>query len=172
MSKHACSQYYHTTILFVCLIWFFTSQSTIFQLCWDRLSWFEPVLSKDKCVLLKDTTQWRLSGSNPQPLSLESSTLPLSYCGPTIILFPVNGINLFTYANLYVVDSICSVTVYSNAREITQRDYCKARNIRSMCFWTSEFREISTLALHAPLKTCWFSNLLRYLVLSKELQNV
>ena len=35
-----------------------TSQSTIFQLFLDRSSWVEPVLlSKDKCVLLKDTTQ-------------------------------------------------------------------------------------------------------------------
>ena len=31
--------------LFVCLIWFFTSQSTIFRLCWGRSSWVEPVLS-------------------------------------------------------------------------------------------------------------------------------
>ena len=30
-----------------CLIWFFTSQSTIFQLCRDGSSWVEPVLSKD-----------------------------------------------------------------------------------------------------------------------------
>ena len=29
------------------LIWFFTSQSTIFQLCHDRSSLVEPVLSKD-----------------------------------------------------------------------------------------------------------------------------
>ena len=42
---------------FVCLIRFFTSQSTIFQLCQDRSFWVEPVLSKDQCVLLKDTTQ-------------------------------------------------------------------------------------------------------------------
>ena len=28
-----------------------------FQLCQDGSSWVEPVLSKDKCVLLKDTTQ-------------------------------------------------------------------------------------------------------------------
>ena len=32
--------------------------------------------------LLKDTTQWRRWGSNPRPLSLESSTLPLSHCAP------------------------------------------------------------------------------------------
>ena len=40
-----------------CLILFLTSQSTIFQLCRDGSSWVEPVLSYDKCVLLKDTTQ-------------------------------------------------------------------------------------------------------------------
>ena len=34
-------------------------------------------------LLLKDTTQWRLWGSNPRPLCLESSTLPLSHCAPT-----------------------------------------------------------------------------------------
>ena len=53
-----------------------------FQLCRDGSSWVEPVLSKDKCVLLKGTTQWRRWGSNPRPLGLESSTLPLSHCAP------------------------------------------------------------------------------------------
>ena len=33
--------------LFVCLNRFFTSQSTIFQLCWDGSSWVEPELSRD-----------------------------------------------------------------------------------------------------------------------------
>ena len=33
--------------------------------------------------LLKDTTQWRRWGSNPRPLGLESSTLPLSHCAPS-----------------------------------------------------------------------------------------
>ena len=61
--------------VFVCLIWFFTSQSTIFQVCWDGSSWVEPVLSKDKCILLKDTTQWLRRGSNLQPFGLESITL-------------------------------------------------------------------------------------------------
>ena len=28
-----------------------------FQLCWDRSSLVEPILSKDRCVLLKNTTQ-------------------------------------------------------------------------------------------------------------------
>ena len=48
-----------------CLIWFYTSQSTVFQLCGDGTSWVEPVLSKDKCVLLKDMMQWCQWGSNP-----------------------------------------------------------------------------------------------------------
>ena len=41
--------------IFICLISLFTSQSTIVQLYRDRSSWVEPVLYKDKCVLLKDT---------------------------------------------------------------------------------------------------------------------
>ena len=43
--------------LVFCLISFLMSQSTIFQLCWDMSTWVEPVLSKDKYVLLKDITQ-------------------------------------------------------------------------------------------------------------------
>ena len=65
-----------------CWIWFFTSLEAIFQLFWDGPSWVEPVLSMDKYVLLKDTTQWLRWGLNPQPLGLESSTLPL---GPLIV---------------------------------------------------------------------------------------
>ena len=55
-----------------------------FQLCQNGSSWVEPVLSKDKCVLLKDTTQWYQWGSNLQPLGLESSTLALSHCAPSL----------------------------------------------------------------------------------------
>ena len=62
------------------------SPSTIVQLCRDESYWVEPVLSKDKCVLLKDTTQWRRWGSNQRPLGLESSTSPLSHCAPFIIM--------------------------------------------------------------------------------------
>ena len=49
-------------------VWFITTQSTSFQLYRHGSSWVEPVLSKDKCVLLKNTTQWRRWGSNPLPL--------------------------------------------------------------------------------------------------------
>ena len=51
VSKHFVSLM--AILCFVCLM----SQSTVFQLCLDGSSWVEPVLSKDKCVLLKDTTQ-------------------------------------------------------------------------------------------------------------------
>ena len=44
-----------------------------FVLCRDGSSCFEPVLSKDLCVLLKDTMQWRWWDSNPHRNSLVSS---------------------------------------------------------------------------------------------------
>ena len=34
----------------------------------------------------RTTTQWRRWGSNPRPLCLESSTLPLSHCAPYVTL--------------------------------------------------------------------------------------
>ena len=52
--------------------------STIFQLNRDGASWVEPVLSNDKCVLLKDHNA-------VTPVSLEPAapwTLPLSHCAP------------------------------------------------------------------------------------------
>ena len=64
--------------VFVCLICKYVP-STIFQLWRDRSSWTSTKLGL--FVLLKDTTQWRLWGTKPRPLGLESSTLPLSYCG-------------------------------------------------------------------------------------------
>ena len=39
--------------------------------------------------LLKDTTQWHWWGSKSRPLSLESSTLPLSHCAPTGMLLSI-----------------------------------------------------------------------------------
>ena len=64
------------------LFWFFKFQSTIFQLCQDRSSWIEQVLSTGLSVLLKDTMQRLRWSSNPQPLDLEPSTLPLRHCPP------------------------------------------------------------------------------------------
>ena len=50
----------------------------MFQICQEGSFWVEPVLSKDKYVSLKDTTQWRRSGLNPRPLGLgvKHSVLP------------------------------------------------------------------------------------------------
>ena len=51
-------------------------QSTMFQVCRDWSSWVEPVLSKDKCVLLKDTTQYSDAGeAEPRSLSVSSQAL-------------------------------------------------------------------------------------------------
>ena len=84
-----------------CLIWFFTSQSTIYQLYRDESSWVEPILSKDKCVLLQDTTQWCRWGSNPQSFGLKLSTLPLSHCAPdslaVINTMPGSHVQVFCY---------------------------------------------------------------------------
>ena len=57
--------------------------STILQLNRDGPSWVEPVLiARINVSCSTTTTQWRRWGSNPQPLGLESSTLPLSHCAP------------------------------------------------------------------------------------------
>ena len=61
-------------LMIVRLIWFWRSQSTFFQLCWDGSSSYK---ARIECVLLKDTMPVRLE---PATLGLESSTLLLSYC--------------------------------------------------------------------------------------------
>ena len=51
---------YKVTTLYIFLFVSFDSicpSQQFFQLCQDGSSWVEPVLSKNKCVLLKDTTQ-------------------------------------------------------------------------------------------------------------------
>ena len=73
----------HKWLIFDCLFDFLLYvPSTIFQLCRDGSSWVEPVLSQDKRVLLKDHNTVTPIGSNPRPIGLESSTLPLSHCAP------------------------------------------------------------------------------------------
>ena len=54
--------------------------STIFQLCRDGSSWMEPVLSYDKCVLLKDhnaVAPVRLEPAAPRSRVKHSTTEPL-----------------------------------------------------------------------------------------------
>ena len=53
-------------MLFLCLSWCFTSQSTLFQSCLDVFlsSWVEPVQSSDYSVLLTDSGNTRTSDSS------------------------------------------------------------------------------------------------------------
>ena len=73
--------------LFVCLIWFLTSQSIRFQLCRDGSSWVEPVVSKYQCVLVKHITQWRRWGYTRELLGIESSIVRQSHCAPSMKCF-------------------------------------------------------------------------------------
>ena len=95
--------YIYIYIFFFYLIWFFTSKSTIFQLCRDGF----PVLNQLHVarinVLLKDTTQWRWCSTNPQPLGLESSTLPLSHCAPKENIY-ITRVNIWNWQYLLFVD--------------------------------------------------------------------
>ena len=78
---HAKSESCYSFVLFVCLIWFFTSHQQSFSYKGTVfLGWTSTKLGL--MFLLKDTTQWRRWGSNPRPFGLESSTLPLSHCAP------------------------------------------------------------------------------------------
>ena len=63
--------------------------STIFQLNRDGSSWVEPVLSKDKCVFLKDqnaVTPVRLEPSAPWSRVKHSTTEPLRFLQMKVIL--------------------------------------------------------------------------------------
>ena len=75
----------YKNICFVLLVWFDTLRPSqqFFSYVGTGLPGLN-LLSKDKCILLKDTTQWWRWDSNQWPLSLESSTLPLTHCSPYI----------------------------------------------------------------------------------------
>ena len=60
----------------------------------------------------RTTTQWRRWGSNPRPLGLESSTLPLSHCAPYITMVPKHvchsaGAKLIFYYGAKACLSLC-----------------------------------------------------------------
>ena len=75
--------------------------STIFQLNRDRSSWVEPVLSWDKCVLLKDhnaVTPVRLEPAAPLSRVKGSTTEPLCSLNQTSCVnnsLSIYSINLF-----------------------------------------------------------------------------
>ena len=82
--------------LFVCLIWFLTSQSTSFQLCRDGSSCVEPVVSKYWCVFVKHITQWRRWGYTRELLGIESSIVRQSHCAPSMKCFwPLSSFSWF-----------------------------------------------------------------------------
>ena len=68
---------------FVCLCWGLTSQSTIFQSCWDgaTASWvINEYFRGVKCLAQGHNTA--AVGLEPRHLAPESNTLPLSHCAP------------------------------------------------------------------------------------------
>ena len=72
------------SVLFVLFDLILYVPSTIFQLNRDGPSWVEPVLSYDKCILLKDhntVTPVRLEPAAPWSW-VKHSRLPLSHCAP------------------------------------------------------------------------------------------
>ena len=97
---------------FVCLIWFFTSQSTVFQLYWDGSSWVEPVLSKDKCVLLKDTT---VTPGAQAPRSRENKILAQGKMLPTIFCKPFKNDYSTEYLYLWLVSKTITKTFQRNS---------------------------------------------------------
>ena len=107
------------TIWLVCLFTrFLTSQSTIFELCWGGSSCVGPLLSNYKYDLLKDTLLWRLWGSNPRSLGLESSTLPLSHCTPYL---PYNWHTKDVIWNFHIL-TFRGINLWASARDFQQFD--------------------------------------------------
>ena len=73
----------------LCLILIFTSQSTLFQSCQDGSSWVEPILSRDKCVLLKPQGDNAVLSVRLEPATLRSqhSTTEPLHSLPAVLLF-------------------------------------------------------------------------------------
>ena len=79
------TQDYDQTVLFDLILYI---PSTIFQLNRDGSSWVEPVLSKDKCVLLKDhnaVTPVRFEPAAPRSRVKHSTTEPLRSSDQTVL---------------------------------------------------------------------------------------
>ena len=72
----------HTCKMFVCLFdLILYVPSTIFQLNRGGFSWLEPVLSYDKCVLLKDHNS---DAGEARTRCLSVSSQALSHCAPLV----------------------------------------------------------------------------------------
>ena len=74
---------YHLSLRFLyCLIWFFTSHQQSFSWAGTGLPGLNQYWARIHVSCSRTTMQWHRWGSNPPPLGLESSTLPLSHCTP------------------------------------------------------------------------------------------
>ena len=88
--------YFRPNILLLCLIWFFTPQSTIFQLCQDGSSWVEPVLKvriNVSCSRTQRSDTCEARTSNP---SVSSQAL---YHWATALSFRPNMVNDLLFCN-------------------------------------------------------------------------
>ena len=122
-------------IFFVCLFdLILYVPSTIFQLNRDGSSWVEPVLSYDKCVLLKDhnaVTPVRLEPAAPRPRVKHSSTEPLRS------LMPINKTNESVILTSITQRSLGKYTVspghslLTHSRNAVDRDSDKNEDIWS-----------------------------------------
>ena len=89
------------TLSFVCLILFFTSQSTIFQLCQDRSCWVEPVPSIGLMCLDQGHNPVklvRLEPATPRSQDKHSTTKPLLSHGHIVSLCLTNVRNFIQIA--------------------------------------------------------------------------
>ena len=90
------------------MIWFFTSQWILFQICQEGSSWVEPILSKDLCLAQGHSTVTlvRLKPSTPWSCVKYSTTEPLSSLydvecylpsGYSPLAFLLNIVKVFTH---------------------------------------------------------------------------
>ena len=125
-----------------------------------------PVLSRDQCVFLKDTTQCHHWVSNLQTLILESSTLPLSNCVPykNSMYRAYRYVIFLTPSILAVTFVICwqpSQTVWTLIRTdrtsvlIWIQTICHSATVPERIFWKKSFEprhEISNNVVCATSK--------------------
>ena len=84
--------------------------------------------------LLKDTSQWRQSGSSPRPFSLESSTLSLSHCAPFPVSVHAGNLNSFLESR-FIILCLCLKSHHQ---------------LRSYGDWTSQHQQVSSDKLLKP----------------------
>ena len=106
--------------------------SIIFQLNRDGSSWVEPVLTKDKCVLLKDHNAVMPLRLEPSSLRSQASTLPVSHCAPHGIHIVCELGHHCTLAEERAEDHNCCHSIVLNFLLVLSADnLCKQFGLRS-----------------------------------------